>query len=123
MQSDGGNQGNAHGGSRPVTSPGERKNIMTKTYTITDEFNDIEKTTTYTVRTCTAIPASIGETRRVNALYVDYYEYSGEHFESVVFNEPMPEDEEEFVQLFDYPEEWDSYSDTLETVQFTDDEE
>ena len=98
---------------------------MTKTYTITvkDNFNAIEKTTTYTVRTCTAIPVSIGETRRVNALYVDYYEDSGEHFEYVVFNEPMPEDEEEFVAMFDYPEEWDSYSDTLETVQFTDDEE
>ena len=35
----------------------------------------------------------------------------------------MPENEEEFVAMFDYPEEWDSYSDTLETVQFTDDEE
>ena len=79
MQSDGGNPGNAHGTLRPVTSPGERKNIMNKTYTITvkDEFNDIEKTTTYTVRTCSAIPASIGETRRVNALYVDYCEDSG----------------------------------------------
>lgn len=98
---------------------------MKREYTITvkDEFNDIEKTTTYTVRTCTAIQASIGETRRVNALYVDYYEYSGEHFEYVVFNEPMPEDEEEFVAMFDYPEEWDSYCDTLETVQFTDDDE
>ena len=99
---------------------------MTKTYTITDNFNDIEaieKTTTYNVRTCTAIPVSIGETRRVNALYVDYYEESGEHVEYVVFNEPMPEDEEEFAHLFDYPEEWDSYCDTLETVQFTDDEE
>ena len=96
---------------------------MTKTYTITDEFNDIEKTTTYTVRTCTAIPVSIGEKRRVNALYVDYYVESGEHVEYVVFNEPMPEDEEEFVAMFDYPEEWDSYCETLETVQFTDDEE
>lgn len=122
MQSDGGNPGNAHGASRPVTSPGERKNIMTKTYTITDNFNGIEKTTDYTVRTCTAIPVSIGETRRVDALYVDYYEDSGEHVEYVVFNEPMPEDEEEFVAMFDYPEEWDSYCDTLETVQFTDDE-
>ena len=98
---------------------------MAKTYTITvkDNFNAIEKTTTYSVRTCTAIPVSIGETRRVNALYVDYYAESGEHVEYVVFNEPMPEDEEEFVHLFDYPEEWDSYCDTLETVQFTDDEE
>lgn len=98
---------------------------MKREYTITvkDEFNDIDKTFTYTARTCTAIPASIGETRRVDALYVDYYEDSGEHFEYVVFNETMPEDEEEFVAMFDYPEEWDSYSDTLETVQFTDDEE
>ena len=98
---------------------------MAKTYTITvkDNFNAIEKTTTYSVRTCTAIPVSIGETRRVNALYVDYYEESGEHVEYVVFNEPMPEDEEEFVQMFDEPYEWDSYCDTLETVQFTDDEE
>ena len=98
---------------------------MTKTYTITvkDNFNAIEKTTTYNVRTCTAIPVSIGETRRVNALYVDYYAESGEHVDYVVFNETMPEDEEEFVQMFDYPEEWDSYCDTIETVQFTDDEE
>ena len=98
---------------------------MKREYTITvkDEFNDIEKTTEYTVRTCTAIPVSIGETRRVDAICVDYYAESGEHFEYVVFNEPMPEDEEEFVAMFDYPEEWDSYSDTLETVQFTDDDE
>ena len=70
---------------------------MTKTYTITvkDNFNAIEKTTTYNVRTCTAIPVSIGETRRVNAFYVDYYEDSGEHVEYLVFNGPMPEDEEE----------------------------
>ena len=53
MQSDPLRRGNAHGTRRPVTSPEERKNIMTKTYTIND--------TTYTVRDCTAVAVSIGE--------------------------------------------------------------
>ena len=35
---------------------------MTKTYTIDN--------TTYTVRTCTAVAVSIGETERTTALYV-----------------------------------------------------
>lgn len=98
---------------------------MERTYTITvnDNITAIETTITYTVRTCTAIPVSIGETRRVDALYVDYYAEGGEHIKYVVFNESMPEDEEAFMAIFDYPEEWDSYSDTLDTVQFTDDEE
>lgn len=97
----------------PDIDPGE----LVDTWTLLQDCNFA------TVRACTAIPVSIGETRRVDALYVDYYAESGEHFEYVVFNEPMPENEEEFVQMFDYPEEWDSYSDTLETVKFTDDEE
>lgn len=87
---------------------------MTKTYTITTN----DTTITYTVRTCTAVAVSIGETERVDALYVDYYAESGEHVEYVVFNETMPEDEDEFVALFGYPDEWDSYYDTIATVCF-----
>ena len=99
-----------HGKRRPVTSPEERIYDMTKTYTIDN--------TTYTVRTCTAVAVSIGETERVDALYVDYYAESGEHVENVIFNESMPEDEEDFVAMFDYPDEWDSYYRTIATVCF-----
>ena len=81
---------------------------MTKTYTIND--------TTYTVRTCTAV--SVGETERTTALYVDYYEESGEHVEYVVFNATMPEDEDEFMILCDYSDEWDSNYRTIATVCF-----
>ena len=108
MQSDGGNPGNAHGTRRPVTSPEERIYDMTKTYTIND--------TTYTVRTCTAVAVSIGETERTTALYVDYYDESGEHVEYVVFNATMPEDE--FMILCDYSDEWDSNYMTIATVCF-----
>lgn len=90
---------------------------MTKTYTITAN----NTTITYTVRDCTAIPVSIGETERVDALYVDYYAESGEHVEYVVFNESMPEDEDEFTAMFDYPSEWDSFYGTLDTVRFQED--
>lgn len=89
---------------------------MTKTYTIIAN----DTTITYTVRTCTAVAVSIGETERTIALYVDYYAESGEHVEYVVFNETMPEDEEAFVAMFDYPDEWDSYYETLATVCFED---
>ena len=81
---------------------------MTKTYTIND--------TTYTIRTCTAV--SVGETERAIALYVDYYDESGEHVEYVVFNATMPEDEDEFMDLFDYSDEWDSHYMTIATVCF-----
>ena len=81
---------------------------MTKTYTIND--------TTYTVRTCTAV--SVGETERTTALYVDYYDESGEHVEYVVFNATMPEDEDEFMTLCDYSDEWDSHYMTIATVCF-----
>ena len=81
---------------------------MTKTYTIND--------TTYTVRTCTAV--SVGETERTTALYVDYYDESGEHVEYVVFNATMPEDEDEFMALCDYSDGWDSHYITISTVCF-----
>ena len=81
---------------------------MTKTYTIND--------TTYTVRTCTAV--SVGETERTTALYVDYYDESGEHVEYVVFNATMPEGEDEFMILCDYSDEWDSHYMTIATVCF-----
>lgn len=113
----GGNPGNAHGKAvRSQVRERERKNIMTKTYTITTN----DTTITYTVRTCTAVAVSIGETERTIALYVDYYAESGEHVEYVVFNETMPEDEDEFVALFDYPDEWDGYYSTIATVCFAD---
>ena len=83
---------------------------MTKTYTIND--------TTYTVRTCTAVAVSIGETERTTALYVDYYDESGEHVEYVVFNATMPEDEDEFMDLCDYSDGWDSDYMTIATVCF-----
>lgn len=89
---------------------------MTKTYTITTN----DTTITYTVRTCTAVAVSIGETERTIALYVDYYAESGEHVEYVVFNETMPEDEDEFAALFDFSDEWDSYYGTIATVCFDD---
>lgn len=94
----------------------ERKHIMERTYTITT----CGITTTYTVRTCTAVAVSIGETERTIALYVGYYAESGEHVEYVVFNETMPEDEDEFSALFDYPDEWDSHYSTIATVCFED---
>lgn len=83
---------------------------MTKTYTIDN--------ITYTVRTCTAV--SIGETERAIALYVDYYDESGEHVEYVVFNATMPEDEDEFMALCDYSDEWYSDYGTIATVCFAD---
>lgn len=89
---------------------------MTKTYTITTN----DATTTYTVRDCTAVAVSIGETERTTALYVDYYEESGEHVEYVVFNATMPEDEDEFIDLCDYSDEWDSNYRTIATVCFAD---
>ena len=81
---------------------------MTKTYTIND--------TPSTIRTCTAV--SVGETDRATALYVDYYDESGEHVEYVVFNATMPEDEDEFMTLCDYSDEWDSHYMTIATVCF-----
>lgn len=85
---------------------------MTKTYTIDN--------TTYTVRTCTAVAVIVGETERTIALYVDYYEESGEHVEYVVFNATMPEDEDEFMILCDYSDGWDSHYMTIATVCFAD---
>ena len=85
---------------------------MTKNYTI----NENDTTITYTVRTCTAV--SVGETERTTALYVDYYDESGEHVEYVVFNATMPEDEDEFMDLCDYSDGWDSHYMTIATVCF-----
>ena len=85
---------------------------MTKNYTITEN----DTTTTYTVRTCTAV--SVGETERTAALYVDYYDESGEHVEYVAFNATMPEDEDEFMILCDYSDEWNSDYGTIATVCF-----
>ena len=81
---------------------------MTKTYTIND--------TTYTVRTCTAI--ATGDIVRRNALYIDYYDESGEHVEHVVFTEEFPETEDEFAELSNYPDDWDSHYMTIAAVCF-----
>ena len=81
---------------------------MTKNYTIND--------TTYTVRTCTAI--ATGDIVRRNALYIDYYDESGEHVEHVVFTEELPETEDEFAELSNYPDDWDSNYRTITTVCF-----
>ena len=89
---------------------------MTKTYTITTN----DTTITYTVRTCTAVAVSIGETERTIALYVESFAASGEHVEYVVFNATMPEDKGEFIALCDYPDEWDSDYGTIATVCFED---
>lgn len=83
---------------------------MTKTYTIDN--------TTYTVSTCTAI--ATGDIVRRNALYIDYYAESGEHVECVVFTEEFPETEAEFVELSNYPDDWDSHYRTIATVCFDD---
>ena len=81
---------------------------MTKTYTIDN--------TTYTVRTCTAV--ATGDTVRRSALYIDYYAESGEHVEHVVFTEDFPETEDEFAELSNYPDDWDSHYRTIATVCF-----
>ena len=90
---------------------------ITKTFRINDGFSaNIE----YEVSTCTAIPVSIGETERIEALYVHYYAESGEHVEHVVFNWEMPEDEDEFLAMCEDHPAWDGYFETLRTVDFGD---
>lgn len=90
---------------------------ITKKFHINNGFDaDIE----YEVSTCTAIPVSIGETERIEALYVHYYAESGEHVEHVVFNWEMPEDEDEFLAMCEDHSAWDGYFETLRTVDFGD---
>lgn len=84
---------------------------MTRTFKIKNDRHE------YTATTCTAICASIGETERVKALYVDNYEESGEHVEYVVFGWDMPEDEEEFLAMCEDSSAWDGWYGTLETVK------
>jgi hypothetical protein len=71
----------------------------------------------YLVEECTAICASIGETERTEALYVHYYDKSGEHVEYVVFNWDMPEDEDEFLAMCEDSSAWDGWYGTLETIE------
>lgn len=84
---------------------------MKRTFRIQNDLNE------YTVITCTAICASIGETERVNALYVRCNEKSGERVEHVVFGWDMPEDEEEFLAMCEDSSAWDGWDGTLKTVK------
>lgn len=84
---------------------------MTKTFKIENDYRE------YLVEECTAICASIGETERIEALYVHYYADSGEHVEYVVFNWNMPEDEDEFLAMCEDSSAWDGWHGTLETVE------
>lgn len=70
----------------------------------------------YTVRTCTAIAASIGDTERQNALLVTSRN-NGEKAEFVVFGWEMPEDDETFAEMCEDTYAWDSNHETLETVE------
>lgn len=76
--------------------------------------NDIRE---YTVETCTAVFASIGETERTEALYVCTIEDSGEKTEYVVFNWNMLEDEDEFTAMREDQTAWDGWFGTIKTVE------
>ena len=72
----------------------------------------------YTVKPCTAIAASIGDTERQNALYAVNFAKSGEKCECVVFGWDMPEDDYDFDSMCEDSSAWDSYRETLDTVRF-----
>ena len=73
----------------------------------------------YTFKTCTAIAKSIGSDVRQDALLVTAYD-SGEEYAAVVFGYDMPEDEADVENIYEDCAVWDSYCDTLETVELTD---
>lgn len=70
----------------------------------------------YTVESCTAIAASIGDIKRQNALYVFCTTDSGEIVEHVVFSWDMPESDEDFADICDDHYAWVSDHETLATV-------
>ena len=82
---------------------------MEKTFTI----DNIE----YTITACTAIPATIGEFTRLNALLVENTADSGEKFQFVVFGYAMPETTEDFAEMCDDESAWSADHEDLETVE------
>ena len=85
---------------------------MKKTFTV--------EGTEYTVENITAIATRVGEYSedfRQNALLVTNIADSGEKIEYVVFGWAMPENEDEFSDMCEDSDAWDSNWETLETVK------
>lgn len=85
---------------------------MKKTFTV--------EGTEYTVEEITAIATCAGEYSeddRQNALLVTNTSDSGEKIEYVVFGYHMPEDEDDFADMCEDSDAWDSDCDTIETVR------
>ena len=85
---------------------------MKKTFTV--------EGTEYTVEDITAIATCVGEYSedfRQNALLVTNMADSGEKIEYVVFGYDMPEDEDDFSNMCEDSDAWDSDYETLETVR------
>ena len=76
--------------------------------------------TEYTVEEVTAIATCAGEyseDKRQNALLVTNVADSGEKIEYVVFGYDMPDDENDFSDMCEDSNAWDSDWETLETVK------
>ena len=85
---------------------------MKKTFTV--------EGTEYTVDELTAIATCAGEhgeEMRQNALLVTNMADSGEKIEYVVFGYDMPENEDDFSDMCEDSDAWDSDCETLETVR------
>ena len=85
---------------------------MKKTFTV--------EGTEYTVEDITAIATCAGEhgeEMRQNALLVTNMADSGEKIEYVVFGYDMPENDDDFSDMCEDSDAWDSNFETLETVK------
>ena len=85
---------------------------MKKTFTVEE--------TEYTVEDITAIATCAGEhgeEMRQNALLVTNMADSGEKIEYVVFGWAMPENEDDFSDMCEDSDAWDSNWETIETVK------
>ena len=85
---------------------------MKKTFTV--------EGTEYTVEEITAIATCAGEyseDKRQNAILVTNVADSGEKIKYVVFGYDMPENENEFSDMCEDSNAWDSDLETLETVK------
>lgn len=85
---------------------------MKKTFTV--------EGTEYTVEDITAIATCAGEhgeEMRQNSLLVTNMADSGEKIEYVVFGYDMPENEDDFSDMCEDSDAWDSNCETLETVR------
>ena len=85
---------------------------MKKTFTV--------EGTEYTVEEITAIATCAGEYNeddRKNAIIVTNMTDSGEKIEYVVFGYDMPENEDDFSDMCEDSDAWDSDCETLETVR------